>query len=71
LGALSAFFTAFYSLRVVSLTFLKKPSESKNTFLSLHESSFKMAFPLFFLSLFSIFLGYFLKDMFVGVGTDF
>ena len=71
LGSISAFFTAFYSLRVLSLTFLKKPSQSKIIFFYLHEVPFKMAFPLMFLSIFSIFLGYFLKDMFVGMGTDF
>lgn len=71
LGSISAFFTAFYSLRVVALTFLKKPSMSKNTLLNVHEAPLKMAFPLLFLSFFSIFIGYALKDMFVGLGTDF
>lgn len=71
MGSISAFFTAFYSLRVLCLTFLKKPSLNKNTALQIHEAPLRMAFPLLFLSIFSIFIGYFLKDMFVGVGTDF
>jgi NADH-ubiquinone oxidoreductase chain 5 len=71
MGSISAFFTAFYSLRVLCLTFLKKPSLNKNTALYIHEAPLRMAFPLLFLSIFSIFIGYFLKDMFVGVGTDF
>ena len=71
LGSISAFFTAFYSLRVISLTFLKKPSTPKNTLLNIHEAPLKMAFPLLFLSVFSIFIGYILKDMFVGLGTSF
>lgn len=71
MGSISAFFTAFYSLRVICLTFLKKPSASAKAIQNVHEAPFNMAFPLFFLSIFSIFIGYFLKDMFVGVGTDF
>jgi NADH:ubiquinone oxidoreductase subunit 5 (subunit L)/multisubunit Na+/H+ antiporter MnhA subunit len=36
-----------------------------------HEPSLKMTLPLFFLSLCSIFIGFILKDMMVGLGTDF
>lgn len=71
LGAISAFFTAFYSFRVICLTFLRKPSVSKVNILHVHESPLNMAAPLLFLSFFSIFIGYFFKDMFVGLGTNF
>ena len=71
MGSLSAFFTAFYSLRVISLTFLKKPNQSKKILSNIHEAPIKMALPLLFLSFFSIFIGYILKDMFVGLGSDF
>lgn len=71
LGSISAFFTAFYSLRVICLTFLKKPALSKQTVGNIHEAPLKMALPLLFLSFFSIFVGYFFKDMFVGMGTNF
>ena len=71
LGAISAFFTAFYSLRVICLTFLRKPSNTKINLLHVHEAPLNMAAPLLFLSFFSIFIGYFLKDMFVGLGTNF
>lgn len=71
MGSISAFFTAFYSLRVVSLTFLKKPSAFRINLLNVHEAPERMAAPLLFLSFFSIFIGYFFKDMFVGLGTDF
>jgi NADH-ubiquinone oxidoreductase chain 5 len=71
LGSISAFFTAFYSLRVVCLTILKKPSANKVNISHVHEAAIRMAFPLLFLSFFSIFIGYILKDMFVGLGTDF
>ena len=36
-----------------------------------HDSSFLMSFPLFILSLGSIFMGYLTKDMFLGLGTNF
>ena len=36
-----------------------------------HDAPFAMGFPLFVLSLGSIFVGYLTKDMIIGVGTDF
>jgi len=36
-----------------------------------HEAPFNMAFPLFMLSIFSIFIGYVTRDMMIGLGTDF
>lgn len=71
LGSISAFFTAFYSFRLVSLTFLRPTNALKQTMMHVHESPFKMAFPLFALSLGSIFIGYTTKDMMIGPGTDF
>jgi len=71
MGSISAFFTAFYSLRILCLTFLKKPSLNKNLILNIHEAPFLMGFPLLCLAMFSIFIGYLLKDMFVGLGTNF
>ena len=71
LGSISAFLTAFYSMRVLSLTFLKKPLMNKSIALNVHEPYLTMTGPLFFLSLCSIFIGYILKDMMVGLGTDF
>jgi len=71
LGSVSAFLTAFYSIRVISLTFLKKPLTSRIIISSVHEPYYTMTGPLFFLSWCSIFIGYILKDMFVGLGSDF
>jgi len=71
LGSLSAFFTAFYSWRVICLTFLKTSKVSKIFFYQVHEIPLAMALPLGFLAIFSIFIGYFIKDMFVGFGTNF
>jgi len=36
-----------------------------------HESPWKMLLPLIILSIPSIFIGYFAKDVIIGVGTDF
>ena len=36
-----------------------------------HDSPFRMAFPLFVLVFPSIFIGYALRDLFIGLGTSF
>jgi NADH-ubiquinone oxidoreductase chain 5 len=71
LGTFAAFFTAFYSMRLIFLSFLAEPNGFKTIILGAHDSSLKMAIPLFILSVPSIFIGYFLKDMFIGVGSAF
>ena len=37
----------------------------------IHEPSFFMAIPMFFLGILSIFSGFFFKDVFVGLGSNF
>ena len=79
LGLITAFFTSYYSFRVVLLTFsngyYEKIKGNTNSFRrvieNLHELPYKMAIVLGILSLGSIFLGYFTKDLLVGLGTDF
>lgn len=71
LGLISAFFTAFYSFRVLYLTFWTSTNSFKKIFVNVHESSFFICFPLFILSLGSIFIGYLTKDMFIGLGSNF
>lgn len=71
LGNLAAFFTAYYSTRLISLTFLRPVNGAKAAYEHVHESPFKMALPLFLLSFASIFVGYISRDMFIGLGTDF
>jgi NADH:ubiquinone oxidoreductase subunit 5 (subunit L)/multisubunit Na+/H+ antiporter MnhA subunit len=58
-------------MRVLSLTFLKKPLSNKIILTKAHEPNYFMTVPLIFLGICSIFVGYFLKDMMVGLGTDF
>jgi len=71
LGTLAAICTAFYSTRLIFLTFLKETNTYKSSILNAHDAPFCMAFPLSLLSFGSIFIGYLCKDMFIGLGTDF
>lgn len=70
LGSLGAFFTAFYSTRLLYLTFLTKPNGFKSVLLNAEDSSYQIVFSLILLSLPSIFFGYFAKDLFIGFGSD-
>jgi NADH-ubiquinone oxidoreductase chain 5 len=71
LGVLAAFFTAYYSTRLLSLTFLRPVNGNKRAYFFAHEAPFKMIFPLFILAIASLFIGYLTRDMFIGLGTDF
>ena len=72
LGTISAFLTAFYSWRLLSLTFLgSTPNGSKIAYESIHEPSWSMTLPLILLSLGALFFGYIAKDLFIGIGSSF
>jgi len=71
LGTLSAFFTSFYSFRLIYLTFFNKTNAFKYIFNSIHDAPLLMIIPLFILGLGSIFIGYLMKDMIIGIGTNF
>jgi NADH-ubiquinone oxidoreductase chain 5 len=71
LGTLSAVFTAFYSFRLISLTFFTVPNASKGDYLNAHEAPMIIVIPLVILSIMSIVFGYVAKDLFVGIGSDF
>jgi len=71
LETLTAFITSFYSYRLTHFIFLTKPNVSRAKFNHFHEASVEMGIPLITLSFFSLFAGYLLKDLFVGMGTDF
>jgi proton-translocating NADH-quinone oxidoreductase chain L len=71
LGSISAFLTAFYSYRLIYLCFLSSPNGYRPLITNAHESSFLISFPLGVLAIPSIFLGYIIKDVFIGFGTPF
>ncbi len=70
-GLLSVFLTAFYSTRLLFLTFLINPNGIKNVYLQAHESSWRITIPLVLLAFLSIFSGFLFKDFFIGLGTNF
>ena len=70
LGTLTAGFTAFYSFRLLFLTFLGENNAYKSVMKTVHESSWVMIIPLFLLVFGSIFIGYLAKDLFLGLGSD-
>lgn len=71
LATLSALFTAFYSFRLISLTFLNRAHMNLPVAKASHEPGAVMLIPLVVLAFASIFLGYLLKDGFIGLGTGF
>ena len=66
LGCLAAFLTAFYSWRVLLLTFHGNFNSSKEVLDHVHESPFVMLIPLFVLALGAIFSGWYFYNDFVG-----
>jgi NADH-ubiquinone oxidoreductase chain 5 len=71
LGVLSAGITAFYSFRLIYLTFISNPNGFKSAMQNAHDAPLPMAIPLFILCIGSIFVGYLTKDLFIGLGTPF
>jgi NADH-ubiquinone oxidoreductase chain 5 len=68
-GSLSAFFTAFYSFRVIFLVFFSKANSPLFYFKNIHEYSLSIGLVLNILTFCSIFFAYFVKDFFIGFGT--
>jgi NADH-ubiquinone oxidoreductase chain 5 len=71
LGCAAAFCTAFYSMRLLYLTFLAEPMGSKPVILGAHEPSINMSLTLGLLAIPSIFIGYLSKDLMIGWGGEF
>jgi len=71
LGTLGAFFTAFYSMRLCYLTFLSKPTGHKKVICFAYDSGLQICVALGCLAIPSILVGYYSKDMIVGVGSHF
>ena len=71
LGTLSAFLTAFYSIRLISLTFLVNTNAYKPVIQVARDSSYQISLALLLLTIPSMFVGFYFKDMLIGLGTDF
>jgi proton-translocating NADH-quinone oxidoreductase chain L len=68
-GAVTAGLTAFYSTRVLFLAFFQKTSIKPQLWKHIHEINVGMTIPLTILFFGAIFIGFFLKDIFVGPGS--
>jgi NADH-ubiquinone oxidoreductase chain 5 len=71
LGSVGAFLTAFYSTRLIYLTFLSKPNGYKKVICAAYDSSYQICVALAVLSIPSMFIGFYTKDMIIGLGSDF
>ncbi len=78
LGTITAMITAFYSFRLISMTFLTHPNAPQNDYAHTASQSSNgkeqpliVVIPYIILSLLAIFFGYIAKDLFVGPGSDF
>ncbi len=65
-GILTALLTAFYSWRLLFLTFHGDNRSEKKIYNHAHESPYVMTIPLFILAIGSIFSGIFFADYFIG-----
>ena len=63
LGSFSALLTAFYSVRLIYLTFITNTNANKGIFRGADESSLNITFPLLLLGFGSIFVGYLAKEV--------
>ena len=70
IGILTALLTAFYSWRLLFLTFHGKNRSSLEIYDNAHESPKVMTIPLFILAIGSIFSGIILSDYFIGDKQD-
>ena len=71
LGTFGAFLTAFYSTRLACLTFLVKPNGYRPVIGFAKETFEHIFVALCFLTVPSVLVGFYTKDMIVGVGSDF
>jgi len=71
LGTLTSFLTAFYSYRLLYYVFLSENNINKQVLLNLHSENIVTLIPLTVLAFFSLFSGFFFKDLFLGLGSNF
>ena len=74
IATIGAMFTTLYSVKVLYLTFMTNPNGPLVNYKKLHaahDGDIFMSFPLIILAIFSIFFGYIIKDIFIGLGSNF
>jgi len=70
IGILVAGITTFYSLRLIFYTFYNFANSHRLVVLNSYESNSFIFYSLIFLSFITVFVGFFLEDLFIGLGTD-
>ena len=70
-GILSAYFTSFYSARLVFSVFITSTSSYKSYLQKAHEAEGILFWPLLLLAIGSIFSGFLFRDLMVGLGSHF
>jgi NADH-quinone oxidoreductase subunit L len=65
-GVLAAFLTAFYSWRLLLMTFHGKPRADRDVMAHVHESPLVMTLPLIVLAIGALIAGFSLRDLFIG-----
>ena len=68
---ISAGFTAFYSFRLLNFCFISNPLGMRFVLSRSKESSLTILFVLIFLSICSIYLGFIMKELFIGVSSPY
>lgn len=68
---ISASLTSIYSFRLIYLVFFNIPNNNKFSFFIINENNFFLLSPIIILAFFSIFIGYFTKDIYLGFGSSF
>ena len=63
--------TAFYSMRLLYSAFYSEPQGTRVVLTASHEPSLAMSIPLVVLMLASIYIGYIMKDLMIGVGSPY
>ena len=63
--------TAFYSMRLIYAAFIAAPQGRKEVMEQAHEPGLSMSIPLVILSIASIYIGYVMKDVMIGVGSPY
>ena len=72
LSLIASLLTAGYSMKIIYWTFFASTYQGlKKTLFSVHRITFLETLTLFVLSCFSIFIGYVMRDHFVGLGSDY
>jgi NADH-ubiquinone oxidoreductase chain 5 len=70
-GTLAAGLTAFYSIRLIILTFFGTVNGTRQAYDNVHEAPLLLGAPLVFLAVLAVLFGYMAKDLWLGMGTDY